>query len=185
MFDRQKEIDHSGYTSILTKGGHMENVNVSKVIGAGFVATCVMTMLMYVAPMMGIPKMDIASMLGYVLSSGMPQPWTLPWWTGMMMHFINGTLILPVLYSYLFYPFFAGRPWLRGTDWGFILWLLAQAMVMPMMGMGFFSAKLPEAAMAVMGSLIGHIVYGAIFGALAGEQSHSGRAGYEAQASHA
>ncbi len=39
---------------------------------------------------------------------------------------------------------------------------------MPMMGMGFFSAKSPQPMLAVMGSLIGHLLYGAILGGIAG-----------------
>jgi uncharacterized membrane protein YagU involved in acid resistance len=149
----------------------MENANASKAIGAGFIATLVMTLMMYIAPMMGMPKMDIATMLGSMFTSGMPQPWSGAWWTGMIFHFINGTIIFPLIYAYLLYPFLAGSPWLRGTEWGLILWLLAQAMVMPMMGVGFFSANAPQPFTSVMGSLIGHIVYGAILGAIAGEQA--------------
>jgi vacuolar-type H+-ATPase subunit I/STV1 len=55
--------------------------------------------------------------------------------------------------------------------WGVILWFLAQVMVMPMMGMGVFSSRTPEPAMAVLGSLMGHLIYGAILGALAGVQA--------------
>lgn len=42
---------------------------------------------------------------------------------------------------------------------------------MPIMGMGFFSAHAPKPMMAVVGSLIGHIIYGAILGAIAGPQA--------------
>ena len=96
------------------KGGVMENVNVSKAIGAGFVATLVMTMMMYMAPMMGMPKMDIAAMLGSMFTSGMPQTLSGPWWTGMIIHFINGTVIFPTIYAYWVYPMLAGGSWLRG-----------------------------------------------------------------------
>ena len=45
----------------------MEKANVSRALLAGFVATLVMTMMMYAAPLMGMPKMDIAAMLGSML----------------------------------------------------------------------------------------------------------------------
>lgn len=158
----------------------METVNVSKALWAGFVATVVMTIMMYAAPMMGMPKMDVAAMLGSMFTGAMPQSWSGAWWTGMIIHFIDGTIIFALIYAYLLYPILAGSPWLRGTEWGLILFLLAQAIVMPIMGMGFFSANAPRPFMSVMGSLIGHIVYGAILGAMAGEQAtHVGRAEHE------
>jgi uncharacterized membrane protein YagU involved in acid resistance len=166
----------------------MENVNSTKAMGAGFVATLAMTIMMYMAPMMGMPKMAIAAMLGSMFTSGMPQTWTAPWWTGMILHFINGTIIFPLIYAYLLYPYLAGSAWARGTEWGLVLFLLAQVMVMPIMGMGFLSANSPQPMMSVMGSLIGHIIYGAILGAMAGEQAYSGHsehAQYQRRERHA
>lgn len=148
----------------------MEKPNTARAILAGFVATLAMTMIMYVAPMMGMPKMDIAAMLGSMFGKGMPAPMSSSWLMGMMMHLINGTIIFPLIYAYLLYNLLPGSPWMKGTIWGVILWLLAQVMVMPMMGMGFFSANAPQAMMAVMGSLVGHVIYGAILGAVAGGQ---------------
>lgn len=110
-------------------------------MAGGFVGTAVMTAMMYlVAPMMGL-HMDIAQMLGSVLGNN--------WTAGMMMHFVNGTVIFPLLYAYV------------------ILWLVAQVMVMPMMGGGFFSMAM-GGMMAAMGSLVGHLLYGGILGAIAG-----------------
>ncbi len=146
----------------------MERPNPGRAIVAGFVATLAMTMLMYGAPMMRMPKMDIAVMLGSLLGQGIPAPASGAWWLGMMMHFINGTIIFPLIYAYLLSPVLPGAPWLKGATWGLILWAIAQAVVMPMMGMGFFSSGTPQPMMAVGGSLIGHLIYGGILGAIAG-----------------
>ena len=43
-------------------------------------------------------------------------------------------------------------------------------MVMPMMGGGFFSSQM-GGAMAATGSLVGHLVYGGLLGAIAGSPS--------------
>lgn len=145
----------------------MEKPTVGRALLGGFIATVVMTMIMYVAPMMGMPKMDIAAMLGSMMSQQMPAPMSGGWLIGMMIHFVDGTIIFPLIYAYLLYRFLPGSPWLKGLMWGLILWLLAQVMVMPMMGMGVFSANAPERMKAVMGSLIGHIIYGAILGGIA------------------
>jgi hypothetical protein len=113
-------------------------------------------MIMYlVAPMMGL-SMDIAQMLGSMLGDN--------WWAGMFMHFVNGTVIFPLIYAFLLHSILPGSPAVKGITWGVVLWLLAQVVVMPMMGAGFFSGSL----LAALGSLMGHLVYGALLGWIAG-----------------
>jgi hypothetical protein len=124
----------------------------------GFVGTLVMTMMMYViAPTIGL-HMDIAAMLGSMLGGR--------WSVGMMMHFVNGSVIFPAIYAYVLYAHLPGPPAVRGTTWGVVLWLLAQTIVMPMMGAGLFSSAM-GGAMAAMGSLIGHVLYGSLLGVIA------------------
>jgi uncharacterized membrane protein YagU involved in acid resistance len=137
----------------------MMHANVGRSVLGGFVGTLVMTTMMYmVGPMMGL-KMDIAQMLGSMLGNN--------WWAGMMMHFVNGTIIFPLIYAYLLYQWLPGGPTIKGTTWGIVLWLVAQTIVMPMMGGGFFSVAM-GGMMAAMGSLIGHLLYGSLLGAIAG-----------------
>lgn len=129
-------------------------------IAGGFVGTVAITILMYwVAPLLTGMPMDIAKMLGDFLGVG--------WFTGITIHFINGTIIFPLIYAYVLYGVLPGGPAVKGITWGVILWLLAQGVVMPMMGGGFFSAN-AGGVMAVMGSLIGHVIYGGLLGAIAG-----------------
>jgi uncharacterized membrane protein YagU involved in acid resistance len=72
--------------------------------------------------------------------------------------------ILALIYAVVA-PWLAGPPAARGALYGLAPFLVAQIMVMPMMGMPLFSGS---AALA-MGSLIGHLVYGAIVGGVYGE----------------
>jgi len=124
----------------------------------GFVGTLAMTAMMYVvAPMMGL-DMDIAAMLAPMLGGS--------WTAGMMMHFVNGSIIFPAIYVYALYAHLPGPPVIRGTIWGVVLWLIAQTVVMPMMGAGLFSSAM-GGMMAAMGSLIGHILYGSLLGVIA------------------
>lgn len=133
--------------------------NPVRAMAGGLAGTIVMTAMMYmVAPMMGL-RMDIAEMLGSMLGNN--------WTAGMMMHFVNGTIIFPLIYTYLLYAWLPGSPTVKGIAWGVILWVLAQVMVMPMMGGGFFSMAM-GGMMAAVGSLIGHLLYGSILGAIAG-----------------
>jgi uncharacterized membrane protein YagU involved in acid resistance len=116
-----------------------------------------MTAMMYgVAPMMGI-KMDIAAMLGSMRGGS--------WAAGMMMHFINGSLIFPAIYVYVLYERLPGSPMVKGTTWGVVLWLVAQTVVVPMMGAGLFSSAM-GGLMAVVGSLVGHLIYGSLLGVI-------------------
>jgi len=134
--------------------------NIGKGILAGFIATVVMTMIMYLAPMMGMPKMDIAGMI-----SGMMK---IPWIIGMMIHLMLGVVLFPFIYVYVLADKLPGPGALRGTIWGLILFILAQTMVMPMAGAGFFSSASPQQMLMVIGSLMGHVVYGAILGVIYG-----------------
>jgi len=131
----------------------------SRVLLGGFVGTVALTFMMYgVAPMMLGMKMDIAAMLGQMLGS---------WAMGMAIHLINGIVIFPLIYALLVYRFLPGPPVAKGILWGAILWLIAQLMVMPMMGAGIFSAN-AGGMMAAVGSLVGHAVYGTLLGSIAG-----------------
>ncbi len=134
--------------------------NIGKAVAGGFVGTVLMTAMMYfVAPMMGL-KMDVAGMLGSMLGIG----WTL----GMLMHVVNGTIIFPVIYLFALYSWLPGSPTTKGSAWGVVLWLVAQTVVMPLAGAGLFSAAM-GGMMAAAGSLVGHLIYGATLGAIAGE----------------
>ncbi|MEO7889724.1 MAG: DUF6789 family protein [Vicinamibacterales bacterium] len=133
--------------------------NLSRAMIGGFVGTVAMSAMMYVvAPMMGL-HMDIAAMLGSMLGGS--------WAAGLMMHFVNGTIIFPAIFVFALYGVLPGSPVAKGTLWGVALWLTAQIVVMPMMGAGLFSANM-GGMMAVVGSLVGHLLYGSLLGAIAG-----------------
>jgi hypothetical protein len=157
----------------------MENVNVQRAVLAGFVATLLMTIFAYAAPIIGLPRLDFAGMLGSAFrpDQAMPVAWTGTWWMGMIIHFVNGTILFALIYAYLLYPILPGPNWARGTQWAVTLWFLSQAIVMPMMNLGFFAANTPQPALFVIASLIAHVIYGATLGAMAREQAtHIGRA---------
>jgi hypothetical protein len=122
-------------------------------------------MMMYlVAPMMGV-KMDIAGSLAGMLG--------IPWAAGLAMHFINGSLIFPLTYVLVLFRYLKGGPVIRGITWGVVLWLMAQLLVMPMIGAGVFSSRM-GGMMAVAASLTAHIVYGALLGRVSGAAPAAG-----------
>jgi uncharacterized membrane protein YagU involved in acid resistance len=137
----------------------MNKPNLPKAIGAGIVGTIAMTMMTMVAPMMGMPEMNIPKML----SDFMGMPAILGW----AAHFMIGTTF-GLVYVYIFLSKLPGHQIFKGTIFGLFPWLLAQIMVNPMMGAGIFALNTPAPLMMVMGSLIGHLVYGTVLGAVYG-----------------
>jgi uncharacterized membrane protein YagU involved in acid resistance len=134
--------------------------NVLKTMLGGAAGTAVMTMTMYfVAPKMLGQPMDVAAMLGTMMGN--------IWALGMAAHWMNGVVIFPLVYAFLLYKMLPGSSIARGAIWGVMLWLIAQVMVMPLMGGGFFSSA-ADGMMAVLASLMGHILYGGILGQIAG-----------------
>lgn len=137
--------------------------NVMKAVPAGVAGTAVMTLMgLFVAPMMGIPKMNPAEMLAAQMGGVMLIGW--------LAHLMIG-VILAVGYAVIFASRLPGPPALRGAIFSLIPFLMAQLLVMPMMGMPLFSGSMPMA----MGSLIGHLVYGMVIGALLGDPARQGQ----------
>lgn len=125
---------------------------------AGIAATSVMTFVgVRVAPLMGIPRMNPAEMLAGPMGGSL-----ILGWAG---HFMVGT-ILALIYV-LAAPRLLGPPWLRGALYSLAPWLMAQLLVMPMMGMPVFSGS----AVMATGSLVGHLVYGGVLGAIYGHSA--------------
>lgn len=147
----------------------MKNLNVPKAIVAGLVGTLAMTFIMVMAPMMGMPKMDIAASLGSMFGGAPPAPGTAAWIAGLVMHLMIGTVVLSILYSVATDYLPKANPVLKGLIFGVVVWLIAQLMVMPMMGAGVFSSRMPQGTMMAMGSLIGHLIYGGILGSIYGQ----------------
>lgn len=133
----------------------MNKLNLQKVVVAGIAGTLAFTLIMLMAPAMGLPKMDMGNMLGTM--NPMVQ---LPYWMGWVMHFIIG-IVLTGIYAAFFLNILPSNSWKRGLIWSLFPYILAQVMVMPIMGMGFF---LGGNVGALVGSLLTHLGYGAVAG---------------------
>ncbi|MGH7567564.1 MAG: DUF6789 family protein [Gemmatimonadales bacterium] len=135
----------------------MARLNYGRAVAAGAVGTAAITMLMLGGPLMGMPKMPIGEMLGSFLHIGSAAGWA--------MHVVIG-LGLALIYAGWVAARLPGAPALRGAMYGFGVFLLAQIVVTPMMGGGVFSGgNMPM----IVGSLMGHLVYGALVGLIYGE----------------
>jgi uncharacterized membrane protein YagU involved in acid resistance len=131
------------------------SIDLRKAAMAGVAGTAVMTMVgLWGAPMMGMPKMNPAEMLAGAMGGQLALGW--------LAHFMIG-VILAAGYAVLA-PRLPGAGWARGAIYSLLPWLMAQVLVMPVMGMPLFSGSMMMAG----GSLIGHLVYGAVVGAIYG-----------------
>ncbi len=127
--------------------------NWGRAVVAGLIGTAVMTAVgLWIAPMMGIPRMNPAEMLADQMGGNVMLGWA--------GHLMIGT-VLAVIYAVVA-PSLPGVPALRGALFGLAPWLVAMVIMMPMMGMPMFGGAMA----AAMGSLIGHFVYGGVVGAV-------------------
>ena len=128
----------------------------TRAIVGGLVGTLAMTAVgLWIAPLMGLPPMNPADMLGGAMGGNMVLGWS--------GHLMIG-LVLALIYA-MVAPWLPGPPPVRGALYGLAPWILAMVAVMPMMGMPVFGG----AAEPAIGSLVGHLVYGAILGGIYGD----------------
>lgn len=126
-----------------------------QIIVSGILATAVMSVIALMAPLMGMPPMDFGDMLGK-RNPFMPIPYAAGW----MMHFVVGVMFSGA-YNLFAEKRLPGQPALKGILFAMLPFVLAQSVVMPMMGVGFWSNGNVG---AVMGSFLGHVVFGAVLG---------------------
>ena len=84
-------------------------------------------------------------------------------------------VVLAAIYVKVLRSKLPGSNAVNGILFALIPFLAAQLVVMPMMGAGIFSSSTPVPMMMVMGSLLGHIVYGAVLGSVIGKLEAKGQ----------
>lgn len=123
---------------------------------AGLAGTAAMTAVMLMAPWMGMPKMNAAGLLSMMLG--------LPLIVGWLMHFMIG-IVFALAYALFFQRIVQGigSAALRGVLFGLAVFLFAQ-MAMALMGamMGSTPPMEGSKALMLMGSIMGHVVFGIV-----------------------
>ncbi|MCP4363575.1 MAG: hypothetical protein GY796_36715 [Chloroflexi bacterium] len=141
-------------------------MNIIAAIVAGTVGTLVITMVMAMAPKMGMPEMDIVGMLGSMFDKNGNR--TVGWIIHLMMGMIFG-----IVYVLLWSAGAGSVSILWGALFGMVHWLVAGLM---MGGMGMMHAGVKAGTidapgvfmtnnggtMAFMGGLIGHVIFGIV-----------------------
>jgi uncharacterized membrane protein YagU involved in acid resistance len=131
----------------------LKSINFLRAILGGLLGIVGMTILgLWIAPTLGMPRMDPAALL----AKGMHLPLTVGW----MAHIITG-IILALIYA-LVQHYLPGPAVIRGALFSIAPWLLAQLVMLPLMGLPFFMGS----GVMAMQSLIGHLIYGVILGSV-------------------
>lgn len=134
-------------------------MNARRATIAGVLGTLAMTMLFMIEPLLGLPKMAEGGILSTVMSASVAN---LPvgFVGGWIIHFGVG-IVLALLYAVVVAPRMPGPPIVRGAVYGGLVFIGAQLVLMPLVGAGVFSGG--DSA-RLMGSLLGHLLYGGVIG---------------------
>ncbi len=92
---------------------------------------------------------------------------------GMIGNLIMG-LVWAVIYARFAVSHLSGPGWRRGVVFAIIPFLLSLFVFFPIAGIGFFGSGISAGPLPALGSLILHLVYGALLGTLYGVGAHSG-----------
>jgi uncharacterized membrane protein YagU involved in acid resistance len=144
-------------------------MNVRRAVAAGVIGTAVMTAVLLWAPLAGLPKLAIGELLSTFLAVSVAVLRVGPV-GGWVIHGLFG-IALALVYAGVFATRLPGKPVVRGALYGFLVFLVAQVVFMPAVGAGVFSRG--DVAM-IVGSLIGHLVYGGLVGGIYGEPRVAG-----------
>ena len=136
-------------------------MNAVRASVSGLVATAAVTVLWLVEPVLGLPRLAVGSMLSSFLAVATAY---LPVWpvVGWTIHGMVG-IGLALIYARWAADRLPGVPIVRGVLFGIGVFLFAQVTFMPLVGAGVFSRG---DGPLLIGSLIGHCVYGGLLGLL-------------------
>jgi len=132
-------------------------MNVLGAIVAGLAGTAVMTMMMSIAPRMGMPKMDMPRMLGTMLISREETATVV----GMVIHFMMGA-IFAIIYALLWSLGVGSATWWWGLIFGAVHGLVAAGMMPVMLRMHPRPPEMSFGPVMIVGVLMAHLAYGLV-----------------------
>lgn len=132
---------------------------------AAFVATIVLSAIMLMKSAMGLmPQLNVIQMLTEMGTNyvGLPASPAIGW----IMHFFIGSIMWGLIFAATA-SMWPGSSYLaKGASFSVAAWLLMMIVAMPMAGAGFFGMGL--GVMAPIATLILHVIYGLVLGAVFG-----------------
>lgn len=132
-------------------------MNVLGAIIAGLAGTAVMTMMMYIAPRMGMPKMDMPRMLGTMFISRESTATAL----GMAIHFMMGA-IFAIIYALVWNLGLGSATWWWGLIFGAVHGIIAIVMIPIMLRMHPRPPEMASGPLMMAGQMMGHLIYGLV-----------------------
>ena len=117
------------------------------IVLTGIVATAIMSVVMKMAPKMGMPEMDIPKLLGSMMGNNTMIGW--------VMHFVAG-----IVFTFIYAKYGFAATLTSALLYGAIHWLVVGVVMgmMPGMDVGYWMMK-NGGMMAFVGGLIGHLVF--------------------------
>ena len=140
-------------------------MNIIGAVISGIAGTIAISIVMRMAPMMGMPKMDIVDLLSTMF--GKPNSGL-----GWMMHTMMG-VVFALIYAFLWAIGFGTANWLFGLIFGAAHWLVVGVIMamIPIMHVGIKNGDVEAPGMwmnnqggvlAFLGGLMGHMVFGLV-----------------------
>ena len=146
----------------------LQHANVRRAAVAGLIGTAAMTALWQAEMQLGLASLAVGDILSNLLSVITAHTVLGPL-MGWVLHFTAGILLA------LLYAAWAGTrrhvPVAWGLLYGTAIFLVAQLVFMPLVGAGLFSRGDPA---MLVGSLVGHLVYGGLVGLIYGAPAPAG-----------
>jgi uncharacterized membrane protein YagU involved in acid resistance len=134
-----------------------KKMEIFSAIIAGLLGTLVMTILMYLGPTMGMPKMDIIGMLGTMFTTNEGSARII----GTIVHFMMGA-IFALIYAFLWNLGIGSSAWYWGLIFGTVHALIAIVMMPVMLRMHPRPPSMDFGPQMMLGLLMGHLVFGLV-----------------------
>jgi hypothetical protein len=122
---------------------------------AGLVGTVAMSLLVYIGPLVGIPKMDFINFLGSVFSGNKTAASIL----GVLLHLAIGA-VSGIVYGFLWSLDVFSPTWATGLLFGLGHWVVVSLMMPRILMMHPRNPTLERSMVWVFGFLLAHLVFG-------------------------
>ena len=124
---------------------------------AGLIGTAVMTVVMVMAPKMGMPKMDVMGVLGSMFSADAGTAR----WMGFVAHFVMG-IVFALIYAALWNANVGEATWSWGLIFGLVHGIVAIVAMPMMLGMHPRPSEMERSTKMMAGQIVGHLVFGLV-----------------------
>jgi hypothetical protein len=125
--------------------------NFALAIPAGLIAAAAMTVVMLMAPVLGIPAINLPRVLGWLIRA--------PLSVGMVLNFLLG-MVMALLFAAFYSRWSAIPGWVQGVLFGMALWFFLMIVAGPLIGWGLFGTRTASPMGTLLTSVLGHLVFG-------------------------